>query len=406
MLGNLDLFNLKQWRMQITGMLALMAMLSISPAMAVESTSLNGEPPPISVAQSQLGQSVPASVIVLHNGLEWVWASPCAQGGCTAGIDVGHDGFVFATAAQWALRPPVAAFTGKCASPWFDHTWDHCDVGDALLNDGTGEGNFYGFGTVGSAPSGGLPAGFDGTLPMNSVGETWLVRIPNDPPVADANGPYVVPVLGTTPFDGSGSSDPDGDPLTYAWTADGGTLDDNMAELPTYTAGAVPGIYDVTLVVNDGTVDSESSATTVVVYDPKGGFVTGGGWIDSPEAAYKLDESLTGKANFGFVSKYLKGATVPSGSTQFNFQVGNLNFHSNVYEWLVVNQNGHNAQYKGTGTINGTGSYGFMLWAGDNGTTGDSFRIKIWNKGDNDSLVYDNGVDQQLGGGQVVIHIK
>ena len=41
----------------------------------------------------------------------------------------------------------------------------------------------------------------------------------------------------------------------------------------------------------------------VVVYDPSAGFVTGGGWIDSPAGAYTADPSLTGKANFGFVSK-------------------------------------------------------------------------------------------------------
>jgi hypothetical protein len=37
----------------------------------------------------------------------------------------------------------------------------------------------------------------------------------------------------------------------------------------------------------------------LVVYDPDVGFVTGGGWIDSPESAYMPDPSLTGRANFG-----------------------------------------------------------------------------------------------------------
>ena len=48
----------------------------------------------------------------------------------------------------------------------------------------------------------------------------------------------------------------------------------------------------------------------MVVYDPAGGFVTGGGWINSPAGAYRADPALTGRANFGFVSKYKKGATV------------------------------------------------------------------------------------------------
>ena len=59
-----------------------------------------------------------------------------------------------------------------------------------------------------------------------------------------------------------------------------------------------------------------------------------------------------------------------------------MNFHSTSYEWLVVA--GARAQYKGEGTINGSGNYGFMLTAIDgqiNGGGGvDKFRIKIWDK--------------------------
>ena len=73
-----------------------------------------------------------------------------------------------------------------------------------------------------------------------------------------------------------------------------------------------------------------------------------------------------GKANFGFVSKYKKGASVPTGKTEFNFKAGDLNFHSDSYQWLVVTQDGTNAQFKGSGTINGDldqngESYNFMI---------------------------------------------
>jgi len=83
-------------------------------------------------------------------------------------------------------------------------------------------------------------------------------------------------------------------------------------------------------------------------------------------------------------------------------------------EWLVVT--GARAQYKGTGTINGAGNYGFMLTAIDgqiNGGGGmDKFRIKIWDKNNADAIIYDNqmGLDDDgnptttLGGGSIVIH--
>jgi hypothetical protein len=141
------------------------------------------------------------------------------------------------------------------------------------------------------------------------------------------------------------------------------------------------------------------------VYDPDGGFVTGGGWINSPEGAYTADPTLTGKANFGFVSKYKKGATVPTGKTEFNFKAGDLNFHSDTYEWLVVNQGGTNAQFKGSGTINGMGYYKFQLWAGDG--IPDTFRIRIWTEDEvtaTETDVYDNGFDQAIGGGSIKVH--
>ena len=97
-----------------------------------------------------------------------------------------------------------------------------------------------------------------------------------------------------------------------------------------------------------------------VVYDPDGGFVTGGGWIDSPEGAYANDETLTVKANFGFVSKYQQGAQTPTGNTQFNFKVADLKFHSSDYDWLVIAN--HKAMYKGTGTINNGGNYGYSCF--------------------------------------------
>jgi len=177
----------------------------------------------------------------------------------------------------------------------------------------------------------------------------------------------------------------------------------------TLVAPSEAGIYDLcvrgTDVANNTGVEE---CMMLVVYDPDGGFVTGGGWIDSPEGAYQPDPSLTGKATFGFVSKYKKGANVPTGNTEFQFKAGDLNFHSTSYDWLVVTGSNY-ARYKGTGTINGAGEYKFMIWAGDGtGSDGaDTFRIKIWQEEDDtEHVVYDNGMDQAIGGGNIVVHTK
>ena len=174
-----------------------------------------------------------------------------------------------------------------------------------------------------------------------------------------------------------------------------------------------PGIYTLSLTIqdNDGAT-AQTQFRSVVVYDPAGGFVTGGGWINSPAGAWLNNPALVGKANFGFSAKYKKGANVPDG--QFNFQVASLNFHSTGYDWLVVA--GAKAKFKGTGKINGSGNYGFMLTAIDgqlNGGGGaDKFRIKIWDKNNGGAVVYDNQVaapddavpSMTLGGGSIVIH--
>ena len=184
--------------------------------------------------------------------------------------------------------------------------------------------------------------------------------------------------------------------------------------MPTHSYLAA-GVYGVCLTVNDGVVDSPEACTLAVVYDPSAGFVTGGGWIDSPAGAYKADPALSGKATFGFVSKYLKGARVPSGNTEFQFDAVGFSFHSDAYEWLLVNQGGTNAQFKGSGLINDTAdpngnAYQFMLWATDGATSGgsDTFRIRIWwEAGDAiEHDVYDNRTEQPIGGGNIVVHTK
>ena len=74
--------------------------------------------------------------------------------------------------------------------------------------------------------------------------------------------------------------------------------------------------------------------------------------------------------------------------------------------------------FKGTGTINNQGNYGFILTAIDEkltpSTDVDLFRIRIWDKDNNDELIYDNNIGTdpygdpttEIANGQIVIHNK
>jgi PKD repeat protein len=177
------------------------------------------------------------------------------------------------------------------------------------------------------------------------------------------------------------------------------------------------GVYIITLTLYD---DDTGEATTeyryIVIYDPSEGFVTGAGWILSPEGAYVEDPSLTGRSMFGFVSKYMKGATTPTGRTKFMFHTASLNFQSDSYDWLVVA--GAKAKYKGIGTINGEGEYKFILTAFDGESDqADTFRIRIWLEDEEtglETVIYDNMLGlpddeyggTEIGGGNIVVHTK
>ncbi len=148
------------------------------------------------------------------------------------------------------------------------------------------------------------------------------------------------------------------------------------------------------------------------------GFVTGGGWIDSPRGAYNVNTPAyigdAGKANFGFVAKYIRPSDRPEGNLEFNLHFAdNARFQSTSLYWLDVE--GPRARLRGAGTLNGT-SLDFLLTTVDGKVSGgggtDRFRLKTWVENLPFRNPYYNWVDshdliqsiQSITDGSIVIH--
>ena len=118
-------------------------------------------------------------------------------------------------------------------------------------------------GSVLSAMGGACPATGPCIVTMSSDATvTASFALENHAPTAHAGGPYAGVRGQAIVFDGSGSSDPDGQPLTYLWTfSDGGTA---SGVSPTHAFGAL-GTHTATLVVSDGITASAPSAATVTI---------------------------------------------------------------------------------------------------------------------------------------------
>jgi hypothetical protein len=106
----------------------------------------------------------------------------------------------------------------------------------------------------------------------DTVTVTWA----NIPPTCDAGGPYTVTIDAdtvTVMLDASGSSDADGDTLTFMWTAafEGGSLDDATAATPDLTLTGLALCADslvVDLMVKDST-DSSMCQAVIILDDQR-----------------------------------------------------------------------------------------------------------------------------------------
>ena len=95
---------------------------------------------------------------------------------------------------------------------------------------------------------------------------TLQFDVPNRAPVASVGGPYIGHKKKPVVFDGTGSSDPDGDGVLYAWDfGDGSPLASGATPVHAYDAW---GTYTVTLTVSDPSGLSATQSTTAVIAPP------------------------------------------------------------------------------------------------------------------------------------------
>ena len=106
----------------------------------------------------------------------------------------------------------------------------------------------------------------DGTL--DSAPDTVVINWENSAPVANAGSDQTAYRNDLVTLDGSGSSDADGDSLTYSWSlitvpnGSSASLSDPAGVHPTFTVD-VSGTYVAQLIVNDGTFDSAPKTVTI-----------------------------------------------------------------------------------------------------------------------------------------------
>ena len=201
---------------------------------------------------------------------------------------------------QLNSRPDAVAITTENAPPVADAGPDQTSrIGDLVTLDGGGshdvDGDALTYHWSLTVPTGSRaalsdPSAVKPTFTIDQLG-TYIARLvvndgradsesdevvvstENSPPVADAGPDQTARVGATVTLDGSGSSDADGDPLTFEWSllevpsGSAATLSDPSAVHPTLVLDR-PGVYVAQLLVSDGVAEHSDTVTITTENSP------------------------------------------------------------------------------------------------------------------------------------------
>jgi hypothetical protein len=135
------------------------------------------------------------------------------------------------------------------------------------------------------------------------------------------------------------------------------------------------------------------------------GLVLANGWMNSEKGFYLEDPSNTGKLFFSINLWNRFNSGEPAGFVYLNLRNANFRFRSSDCDWLLIENSV--ATILGTGKINGSGNYGFLITAmseleGIDCPQG-GLRIIVWDINDGERIVYDNLMPTLINGGNIFI---
>ena len=162
----------------------------------------------------------------------------------------------------------------------------------------------------------------DGKVKSTVSSATVVASVTNSAPVANAGANQNVQIGKVVTLDGTASTDANSDTLTFKWTLLGkpsgsaAVLSSTTSPNPTFTAD-VTGIYTISLLVNDGKLDSTIVPVTVVASSANSAPVANAGSAQSViiGALVVLDGTNSTDANNDFITYKWSWGTKPSGSS-------------------------------------------------------------------------------------------